>query len=155
MGVASWGMERKAVLIFSMVMNLGFLGFFKYFGFFADNLAALITSLGMQPSWTTLNIILPVGISFYTFQSMSYTIDVYRREIEWEPSLVEIRHLYRPVPAIGSRAHRTGGGLSVPDEGGQKIRVACLAFRFGAGVVGLFQKNSDCRFARTLCGPMF
>lgn len=86
--IASWGMGRKPVLVFSMVMNLGFLGFFKYFGFFAENLSALILSLGMQPSWTTLNVILPVGISFYTFQSMSYTIDVYRREIEWEPSLL-------------------------------------------------------------------
>ena len=70
--------QRRVAVIASIVMNLTFLGFFKYFNFFADSLAALIRSLGMEPSWTTLNIILPVGISFYTFQSLSYTVDVYR-----------------------------------------------------------------------------
>lgn len=97
---ASLGLGRKAVLVFSMAMNLGFLGFFKYFGFFADNLAALITSLGMTPSWATLHIILPVGISFYTFQSMSYTIDVYRREIEWEPSLLKFATFIALFPQL-------------------------------------------------------
>jgi D-alanyl-lipoteichoic acid acyltransferase DltB (MBOAT superfamily) len=85
---AARGLSRKTALVASMAMNLGFLGFFKYFGFFADNFAALVSSLGMTPSWATLNIILPVGISFYTFQSMSYTIDVYRRQLDWEPSLL-------------------------------------------------------------------
>ncbi len=80
--------KRSTVLIFSMAMNLGFLGFFKYFNFFADSFADLIQFFGMTPNWHTLNIILPVGISFYTFQSMSYTIDVYRKEIGWEPSLL-------------------------------------------------------------------
>lgn len=86
--MARWGLSRKTVLAASMAMNLGFLGFFKYFGFFADNFAALLSSLGMTPSWATLHIILPVGISFYTFQSMSYTIDVYRRQLDCETSLL-------------------------------------------------------------------
>ena len=76
---SSWGLPRKAVLVFSMVMNLGFLGFFKYFNFFAEGFASMVQALGMTPSWTTLHVILPVGFSFYTFHSMSYTIDVYRR----------------------------------------------------------------------------
>lgn len=97
---ASTGLTRKQVLVFSMVMNLGFLGFFKYFGFFADNLAAMIRALGMTPSWTTLHIILPVGISFYTFQSMSYTIDVYRREIKWEPSLLKFATFIALFPQL-------------------------------------------------------
>ncbi len=96
----STGLKRKPVLVFSMAMNLGFLGFFKYFGFFADNLAALIRSMGMTPSWTTLHIILPVGISFYTFQSMSYTIDVYRREIKWEPSLLRFATFIALFPQL-------------------------------------------------------
>lgn len=94
------GLKRRTILVFSMVMNLGFLGFFKYFGFFADNLAALITSLGMTPSWTTLHIILPVGISFYTFQSMSYTIDVYRKELPWEPSLLKFATFIALFPQL-------------------------------------------------------
>jgi D-alanyl-lipoteichoic acid acyltransferase DltB (MBOAT superfamily) len=103
-GITLWaarsGLQRRAVLVLSMVMNLGFLGYFKYFGFFADNLAALISSLGMTPSWTTLHIILPVGISFYTFQSMSYTIDVYRREIAWEPSLLKFATFIALFPQL-------------------------------------------------------
>jgi D-alanyl-lipoteichoic acid acyltransferase DltB (MBOAT superfamily) len=76
--------RRRFFLICSMVMNLGFLGVFKYFNFFIDSFAELLLSLGVQPNMSSLRIILPVGISFYTFQSMSYTIDVYRREISVE-----------------------------------------------------------------------
>lgn len=98
--IAAWGMERNIILLLSMSMNLGVLAFFKYFGFFADNLAALITSMGMTPSWTTLNIILPVGISFYTFQSMSYTLDVYRRVLPWEPSLLKFATFIALFPQL-------------------------------------------------------
>ncbi|MCB9741211.1 MAG: MBOAT family protein [Alphaproteobacteria bacterium] len=81
---------RKRWLALSLVVNLGMLGFFKYYDFFVGELAFLLSALGFGVSaddWT-LNLILPVGISFYTFQTMSYTIDLYRREIEPEPSLL-------------------------------------------------------------------
>jgi alginate O-acetyltransferase complex protein AlgI len=68
---------RKPLLIVSLVVNLGFLGFFKYYNFFAASLATL---LGWPENSLALNIILPIGISFYTFASLSYTIDVYRRK---------------------------------------------------------------------------
>tara|TARA_B110000285_G_scaffold131035_1_gene147191 strand:- start:913 stop:2346 length:1434 start_codon:yes stop_codon:yes gene_type:complete len=74
--------RRKRLLIISLVANLGSLAFFKYFNFFADNLQILMNSIGIEPSPLTLNIILPVGISFYTFQTLSYTIDVYRRKLK-------------------------------------------------------------------------
>ncbi|RME96158.1 MAG: MBOAT family protein, partial [Verrucomicrobia bacterium] len=73
--------RRRAWLAVSVAGNLGVLGFFKYCNFFVESLAALLRELGFQPNLWSLNIILPVGISFYTFQSMSYTIDVYRRQI--------------------------------------------------------------------------
>jgi len=69
------GPKRKAALIMSLCANLGFLGFFKYYNFLASNIATL---LGMPVHAFALNIILPMGISFHTFQSMSYVIDVYR-----------------------------------------------------------------------------
>jgi alginate O-acetyltransferase complex protein AlgI len=69
--------RRKLLLIASLCANLGFLGFFKYFNFLATNFALL---LGQPPQSFVLNIILPLGISFHTFQSMSYVVDVYRRE---------------------------------------------------------------------------
>lgn len=74
--------HRKHILIWSIVFNLGFLGFFKYYGFFAESLQALLTFLGVHASLGTLHVVLPVGISFYTFQSMSYTLDIYRKELE-------------------------------------------------------------------------
>jgi D-alanyl-lipoteichoic acid acyltransferase DltB (MBOAT superfamily) len=66
-------------MLVSVVVNMGILAVFKYLGFFADSLARLFASLGLELSWPTLSIVLPVGISFYTFQTMSYTVDVYRR----------------------------------------------------------------------------
>jgi len=74
--------RRRAWLIASLVANLGVLAFFKYLDFFADSTAALLQLLGIKASWTTLHVTLPVGISFYTFQSMSYTIDVFRGKLE-------------------------------------------------------------------------
>jgi len=71
---------RKRLLIISLCANLGILGFFKYFNFFIDSATQLLQAAGMNPSFTTLHIILPVGISFYTFQTMAYTIDVYRKK---------------------------------------------------------------------------
>jgi len=72
---------RKALLTLSMVTDLGILGFFKYFDFFVGSAESLLMALGFNPGHLHLNIVLPVGISFYTFQSMSYTIDVYRRQL--------------------------------------------------------------------------
>jgi D-alanyl-lipoteichoic acid acyltransferase DltB (MBOAT superfamily) len=79
--------HRKAVLVVSICANLGVLGFFKYYGFFAREFAALMANIGLSSSLPVLNVVLPVGISFYTFQSMSYTIDVYRREVAAVKSL--------------------------------------------------------------------
>lgn len=74
--------EKKLWLSVSLGVNLGILGFFKYFNFFADASIRLFQSLGMEADPITLNIILPVGISFYTFQTLSYTIDIYRGKLE-------------------------------------------------------------------------
>ena len=73
--------KRKLLLSISIITNLGFLGFFKYYNFFIDNFITAFSFFGTKPSIHTLNILLPVGISFYTFQTLSYTIDVYRRNL--------------------------------------------------------------------------
>src|SRR5262249_1082489 len=74
--------RRRAWLLVSLLSNLGVLGFFKYFNFFADSFVRFAALFGLHPSALTLRVILPMGISFYTFQALSYTIDVYRRELE-------------------------------------------------------------------------
>ena len=78
--------KKSRLVLLSVISNLGFLGFFKYFNFFAASLISGLDNLGVHSDWKSLNIILPIGISFYTFQSMSYTIDVYRKEIK--PSVI-------------------------------------------------------------------
>jgi D-alanyl-lipoteichoic acid acyltransferase DltB (MBOAT superfamily) len=80
---------RDRLMLTSLTLNLGVLFAFKYFNFFADSTVQLLTALGLEANWTTLHIILPVGISFYTFQSLSYTIDVYRRELPARQSLLD------------------------------------------------------------------
>jgi len=74
--------NRKVFLWTSIIVNLGFLGFFKYYNFFLENFASAYSLFGMEINANSLNIILPVGISFYTFQTLSYTIDVYKNKLE-------------------------------------------------------------------------
>lgn len=75
-------LKRKIFLWISIIVNLGFLGVFKYYNFFLDSLYDVIPGLQVVMGFNTLDIILPVGISFYTFQTLSYTIDVYRKKLE-------------------------------------------------------------------------
>jgi alginate O-acetyltransferase complex protein AlgI len=74
--------KRKVLLWTSIIVNLGFLGFFKYYNFFLENFVDVFSLFGMQINANSLNIILPIGISFYTFQTLSYTIDVYKKKLE-------------------------------------------------------------------------
>ena len=66
----------------NIILNLAILGVFKYFNFFAESFSLLLNAFGLNVDWVTLDILLPVGISFYTFQALSYTIDVYKGKIE-------------------------------------------------------------------------
>ena len=73
--------KRKILLWASILVNLGFLFFFKYYNFFLDAFISSFSFFGTEIKANSLNIILPVGISFYTFQTLSYTIDVYRKKL--------------------------------------------------------------------------
>jgi len=74
--------KRKALLWTSIIINLGLLGFFKYYNFFLDSFITAFSLFGLEIKANSLNIILPVGISFYTFQTLSYSIDVYKKKLE-------------------------------------------------------------------------
>lgn len=82
LGIEENSKKRKILLWISIVVNLGFLGFFKYYNFFLDNFVTAFSFFGTEIKANSLHIILPVGISFYTFQTLSYTIDTYRRKLE-------------------------------------------------------------------------
>jgi len=80
--------KRKLLVSLSIAGNLTILGFFKYYNFFAESMMALLTQAGVPFRLDTLQIVLPVGISFYTFQTMGYTIDVYRGEMKATRNLI-------------------------------------------------------------------
>ncbi|WP_215225801.1 MBOAT family O-acyltransferase [Echinicola shivajiensis] len=87
-GPLSWFRGRKKYLSLSMAFNLGLLGFFKYFNFFIGSATDLINSLGFQANDYSLKLILPIGISFYTFQTMSYTLDIYKGKLNPTKGLI-------------------------------------------------------------------
>lgn len=74
--------RRRLLLTTSLVVNLGMLATFKYLDFFIESTRTLIETIGFEPNIEILKLMLPVGISFYTFQTLSYTIDIYRRKLE-------------------------------------------------------------------------
>lgn len=80
--------QRRYFLGLSVITNLSILGFFKYFNFFADNLEALLRQVGLPVESLNLPLLLPIGVSFYTFKTLSYTIDLYRNKITAEPQLL-------------------------------------------------------------------
>ncbi|TNF43589.1 MAG: MBOAT family protein [Cytophagales bacterium] len=80
--------RRKLLVWLSLAVNLGFLGFFKYFNFFIESFTEAFTFFGQSIEASRLNIILPVGISFYTFQTLSYTLDVYRKKMDASKDLI-------------------------------------------------------------------
>lgn len=79
---------KKTWLIVSIGINLGFLGVFKYYNFFAESLVELSSNLGFKLNLSTLNLILPIGISFYTFHGLSYIIDIYNNKIKEEKNFI-------------------------------------------------------------------
>jgi alginate O-acetyltransferase complex protein AlgI len=89
-GMERWPQYRRRFMWLSVTSNFGMLGFFKYFNFFVENVDAALRVVGLDVSGPALRILLPVGISFYTFQAMSYTIDVYRGELRARRSLLDL-----------------------------------------------------------------
>ena len=118
--------RRKLLLIISLVTNLGILGFFKYFNFFVDSAIDSFAAIGISANRPVLNVILPVGISFYTFQTLSYTIDIYRGKfrpcgdfitfalfVSYFPQLVAgpIERASRLLPQLQKKRRVTGSDI--------------------------------------------
>lgn len=80
--------KRKAWLVASIVINLGLLGVFKYYNFFVENINTAFQSAGLSTNFTALHLILPIGISFYTFHGLSYVFDIYRSKIKPEKDFI-------------------------------------------------------------------
>lgn len=80
---------RQLISTLNIILNLSILGIFKYYNFFIENIQALFEVIGYKLDWVTINVVLPVGISFYTFQALSYTIDVYQKKIKATKDIIE------------------------------------------------------------------
>jgi len=133
--------RRKFFLIFSISANLLILGIFKYYNFFVDNFAALTQSLfNTTPRTGTLNIILPVGISFYTFQTMSYTIDVYRRKATASHSLLEVATYVSFFPQLVAGPIERGRNLLPQFQRPRPLNMVDLREGVWLIVWGLFKK---------------
>ena len=132
------GARRRTVVV-AVVLNLGILGFFKYYGFFVESAEGLLHGLGLQANLPLLQVILPVGISFFTFQALSYVIDVYRGRIGPTTLLrfgVYLSFFPQLVAGPIVRASEFLPQLDAPREPGQVE--AGRGFRLIAG--GLFKK---------------
>ncbi|MDP6668229.1 MAG: MBOAT family protein, partial [Dehalococcoidia bacterium] len=132
--------HRKLLLVASCVTNLGLLAVFKYFNFFVTPLIEALTTLGVQTNLGTLNIILPVGISFYTFQTMSYTIDRYRQAIPVERDFIRFATFVAFFPQLVAGPIVRAGLLLPQLREDQPFRWENLAKGLGLVLWGYFLK---------------
>jgi alginate O-acetyltransferase complex protein AlgI len=132
--------RRKMWLSISIVNNLGLLSFFKYGGFVTDNLNLLLSSLGIPYVLPAPGIILPVGISFYIFQSMSYTIDYYRGNIEREKSLIRYATFVSLFPRLMMGPIERAKNLLPQLQKPPKVSIQDITDGLSLFVVGFFKK---------------
>ena len=133
--------RRRLFMLTSVAVNLGILGFFKYFNFFIDSTASLLDSVGLQPNVPTLTILLPVGISFYTFQTLGYTIDVYRGKMEPTNDLLSFAVYVAYFPQLVAGPIERASRL-LPQIQRLRIRLTAPQIRTGLYLIllGLFRK---------------
>ena len=127
-------------LSISIVNNLGLLSFFKYGGFVTDNLNLLLSSLGIPYGLPAPGILLPIGISFYIFQSMSYTIDYYRGNIERETSLIRYAAFVSLFPRLVAGPIERAKNLLPQLHKPPKVSIQDITDGFSLFVVGFFKK---------------
>ncbi len=132
--------ESKKWLILSLFSNLGLLGVFKYYNFFADSFADLMLNFGWEVNDLTLNIILPVGISFYTFQTLSYTIDIYRKQFKPTTNLIAFFTYISFFPQLVAGPIERASNLLPQIEGKREFKKRFFSEGIFQILVGLFRK---------------
>ena len=137
--MARWG-RRKSFLAFSILNNLCLLGFFKYAGFVTQNLNALLERLGLEFAIPAPDVLLPVGISFFVFQSMSYTIDFFRGKIDKEPNFIRYATFVSLFPQLVAGPIERARNLLPQLRGTPRVTRQDVADGLSLFVVGLFKK---------------
>ena len=136
----STGHMKRLYLVLSILVNLGMLGYFKYGAFLEENFAALLGQFGIAASASESNIILPLGISFYTFQSMSYSIDVYRGRQRLCNSMLDFALYVAFFPQLVAGPILRAGFFLQQLVDDNRDRVAQLGWGFALITVGMFEK---------------
>jgi len=138
--VATQGSKRRFYLVISIIVNLGLLGYFKYGHFLEENFTRLMTAFGVDYEISSASIILPLGISFYTFQSMSYSFDVYRERIRPSDSLLDFALYVSFFPQlVAGPILRANFFLQQLIENNRQ-RIADYGWGFTLIVFGMFEK---------------
>ncbi|MCB9034319.1 MAG: MBOAT family protein [Chitinophagales bacterium] len=132
--------KRKYLLIISLIVNLGFLGFFKYANFFIDSFNNSFNFLGIPIQGSLLNIILPVGISFYTFQTLSYTIDIYKRQLEPSENILNFLTFVSFFPQLVAGPIERASNLLPQFSKNRDLTYAYFSQGFKYIVFGFFMK---------------
>lgn len=147
--------RERVILIISLATNLGILGFFKYFNFFQEGAEQLLRGIGFEPNPSTISFVLPVGISFYTFQTLSYTIDVYRGKLTTERSLLNFALFVAFFPQLVAgpieRASNLLPQLHVPS----RITWTRMSSGFHLIAWGLFKKVVIADNVARMCNTIF
>jgi alginate O-acetyltransferase complex protein AlgI len=139
----------------SVAINLVFLGFFKYFNFFVASANDLLASLGLDPLRLHLDVVLPVGISFYTFQSISYIVDVYRDEVEPARDPIDFALFVAFFPHMVAGPIMHSSALLPQMQGDRRMRWSDISSGFHLAMWGLFKKVVVADNLAAIAGPIF
>jgi alginate O-acetyltransferase complex protein AlgI len=139
-GMERWPERKRTFMAVSIISNFGMLGFFKYFNFFVDNVHAVLAAAGYEVGLPVLRVLLPVGISFYTFQAMSYTVDVYRGELRARRSLLDVAVFISFFPHLVAGPIQRASYLLPQVERERRFSIDQAASGFYLMVWGFFKK---------------
>jgi D-alanyl-lipoteichoic acid acyltransferase DltB (MBOAT superfamily) len=142
---AALGMEKRPdrkgwILFVSLAVNTGILGYYKYFDFFVENAAAALDALGVHNTLQPLGILLPPGISFYTFQSMAYSIDVYRGELKPRKNLLDYMLAVSLFPHLVAGPVQRASNLLLQAETVRRFDWNLIRSGFALAIWGAFKK---------------
>jgi alginate O-acetyltransferase complex protein AlgI len=140
LAMARWPAQRRRYLVASVAGNLCLLAAFKYWGFFVESFAAAVGALGLPLHTGTLTVLLPVGISFFTFQTMSYTIDVYRGKVEPRRSLLDYATFVWLFPQLVAGPIERARNLLPQIEAERRFSMERLSSGFGLALWGAVKK---------------
>ncbi|QDV04935.1 Peptidoglycan O-acetyltransferase [Planctomycetes bacterium Poly30] len=147
--------RRKWLVTLSVVVNLGILASFKYFGFFIDSAAVFLNAIGFEAHMPTLRLVLPVGISFYTFQTLSYSIDVYRRRMPATNDLLGFGLFVSFFPQLVAGPIERASRLMPQIEAPRRVTAGKVQSGIWLLIWGYFKKTVIADQAALVANPMF